>query len=406
MGPSRTLTTAAATLRRLLNRAIALVQFHHALVVVGMIHVDGNRALDQFLNLTQKRHFIVRTEAHCVTAGTRAGGAPDPVHIGIRLHGQIEIHHERDVLHIDATGGDVGRHQNIDLAAAVGLQGLLAGRLRFVAVDGVGTQAFRIQLFGQIFSTVFGARENEAQLAVGPVPALVQHLKHEVLLGLFTYEADGLLDLLRRRALRRDADLFGVMQHGLRKLGDLRRHGRREEERLPLLGQTGLDLANVADEAHVQHTVSLVEDESFDLREIDVPLLHQVEQAPRAGHQNIEPLIEHLDLGLLRNAAVDHTGAELDILAIHRKTLGHLTGELTGGSQHEVADTPAECLTWTLGDAVEQRQREGCRLARAGLRTGQEVALLQEHGDRLGLNRRRRGVALFSEGALDRCGQR
>jgi hypothetical protein len=47
----------------------------------------------------------------------RASGAPDAVHVGIAVAGRVEVDHVGDVLDVDPAGGDVGRHQGVDLAA-------------------------------------------------------------------------------------------------------------------------------------------------------------------------------------------------------------------------------------------------------------------------------------------------
>ena len=48
------------------------------------------------------------------------------------------------------------------------------------------------------------------------------------------------------------------------QLLDFRRHGGREEQRLPLLRQAADDSPNVGHEAHVEHPVGFVEDENLD----------------------------------------------------------------------------------------------------------------------------------------------
>ena len=53
-----------------------------------------------------------------------------------------------DALHVDATGGDVGGHQDPDLAGAEALEGQLAGALGLVAVDRLGAMAAFLELFG------------------------------------------------------------------------------------------------------------------------------------------------------------------------------------------------------------------------------------------------------------------
>ena len=41
------------------------------------------------------------------------------------------------------------------------------------------------------------------------------------------------------------------------------------------------------DKAHVEHTISFVEDQNLDLIQTHVPLTNQVEKAARRGYENV-----------------------------------------------------------------------------------------------------------------------
>ena len=84
----------------------------------------------------------------------------------------------------------------------------------------------------------------------------------------------------------RDPHRIARMRGG--ELRDVGRHGRREEQRLARLRQQRDDLPHVADEAHVEHPVGLVEDEDLDAVEPDMALPDQVEQPPRRRHQDVD----------------------------------------------------------------------------------------------------------------------
>ena len=53
---------------------------------------------------------------------------------------------------------------------------------------------------------------------------------------------------------------------------------------------------DVADEAHVEHPVRLVEHENLDVRQVDGALLVMVEQTARRGDQNVDAALELRDL--------------------------------------------------------------------------------------------------------------
>jgi hypothetical protein len=56
---------------------------------------------------------------------------------------------------------------------------------------------------------------------------------------------------------------LGSLRNFGRQLLDRRRHGRREEQGLPRLGQLRADFLDVGDEAHVEHPVGFVDDQQL-----------------------------------------------------------------------------------------------------------------------------------------------
>ena len=82
---------------------------------------------------------------------------------------------------------------------------------------------------------------------------------------------DVLLDLFGGADLRRDLDAQRVAEEAFGKLADLARHGGGEQHRLPRrAGRAATIVADVADEAEVEHAVGLVEHEMRDLIEQQV----------------------------------------------------------------------------------------------------------------------------------------
>ncbi len=96
---------------------------------------------------------------------------------------------------------------------------------------------------------------------------------------------DALGDAVDGRGHRRHRHAGGVAQHGFGELGDVLRHGGREEQRLALDRQLGDDFADVVDEAHVEHAVGFVEHQELDLAELQPVALDEIEQAAGGRHQ-------------------------------------------------------------------------------------------------------------------------
>ena len=53
------------------------------------------------------------------------------------------------------------------------------------------------------------------------------------------------------------------------------------------------------DKAHVEHAVGLVEDKILDRAELELALVHEVEQAARRGDDDIDAAGQRVDLGFL-----------------------------------------------------------------------------------------------------------
>ena len=127
------------------------------------------------------------------------------------------------------------------------------------------------------------------------------------------------------------------MQEGLGEAGDFRRHGRREEQRLPREGHQFADALDVGNEAHVEHAVGLVDDEDLDAREQQLAAVEEVEQPARRRDQHVRAA--H-DLGFLiaeRDAADQQRHVELVVCAIFGEALLDLRRQLAGRLENQGA---------------------------------------------------------------------
>ena len=91
---------------------------------------------------------------------------------------------------------------------------------------------------------------------------------------------------------------------------DLIGERRREEQVLAARRQDREDLADVADEAHVEHPVGLVEDEDLDPRQVDGALAEMVEQPAGRRDDDLGAAAQGADLRIEADAAVDRRRAD------------------------------------------------------------------------------------------------
>ncbi len=160
----------------------------------------------------------------------------------------------------------------------------LAGVLRFVAVDRRGADAARLKMTVDAVSPVLGAGKDQR----APDRRVLQDLRQRRALLGGGDEHDALLDAIDGGRGRRHLDAHRVAQQALRQMLDLRRHGRREQEGLTRLRHARHDLLDRTNETEIQHAVGLVQHQHGDAVEPDVTLLHQVEEPPRRGDDDVE----------------------------------------------------------------------------------------------------------------------
>ena len=158
------------------------------------------------------------------------------------------------------------------------------------------------------------------------------------------------------------------------------------------------DLADVADEAHVEHPVGLVEDEDLDPRQVDGPLADVVEQAARRRDDDLGTGAQRADLRIEADAAVDGGRADGVLGAVGPDALLDLERELAGRGQDQRADDARAAGRTRRMEALEHRQHEGGRLAGAGLGAGEDVAAREDERDGLGLDGGGFRVALVGDG--------
>ncbi len=136
-----------------------------------------------------------------------------------------------------------------------------------------------------------------------------------------------------------------------------------------------------------------IEHQDFDPVELEGPLLLQVHQATRGGHQHIGAAAQSADLGIGADATKHHITAQVEIAAIGHHTLGHLGGQFSGRRQHQ-GPHHAGAGGGTMAQALQQRQGEAGGFTGTGLGRRHHIPALQHRWNALALDRRGGSVAL------------
>ena len=133
--------------------------------------------------------------------------------------------------------------------------------------------------------------------------------------------------------------------------------GAGEEQVLPcpVLWQQCQHLADIVDEAHVEHPVGLVQHQDLHPGEIHRPLADVVEEPPRRGHQDIDALAQLLDLRVDLDAAEDHRRAQREVAAVGLHALADLGGQFAGGGENQRAHRALAAGDRVVVQALQQR---------------------------------------------------
>ena len=103
------------------------------------------------------------------------------------------------------------------------------------------------------------------------------------------------------------------------------------------LRQQGQNAADVADEAHVEHAIRLVQHQDLDAAQVDGLLLHVIEQTTRRGDQDLDAAPERRHLGLHADPTVDHGGRARQVRTIGAHAFLYLSSQLAGRRQDQHA---------------------------------------------------------------------
>ena len=367
---------------------VDLVRGGHAHLLHGLTGglLDGAQQV-----LLARRH---EEDGLALAPGT--AGAPDAVHVGLGVVGDVVVDHQGDPLDVQTAGCNVRGHEDVDLAVAQRVHGALAQVLWDVTVDRGGGVAAGLELVRDLLRGGLGAHEDDDAVVVLDL----EHAGHGVqLVGAHDLHV-ALAGVGARGGLGLDRDLLGVPQVLLRDPADCLGHGRGEQRDLLLLRGLGQDLLHVLGEAHAQHLVGLVQHHVRDVVELQRALGEVVDHATGRAHDHLRAALEPGQLRAVGGAAVHgQDGEVLQVRGVRAERLGHLQRELTGGGQHEHAG--AALRTVQVGELRELGQRghrERGGLAGAGLGQAHDVPAAEQCGDGGGLDGRGVLVAHLVQG--------
>ena len=222
----------------------------------------SDREPGQLFDIAQVSALLVTAQRDRYAARTGARRSADAVNIIFRNVGQLEVDNVRYALHVDPARGDVGSDEDSGAAGAKAGECAFALRLRLVAVDRDGLDAGAVQMPHDPVGTMLGAGEHEHPVERG----ILQQSRKRLPLPIARDEDDALIHQLHRRRWRRDGHLEGIVEVRFGQRRDGSRHGRREQQGLPLPRQQRHDPPQGVNKAEIEHSIGLVQNQDLDAR--------------------------------------------------------------------------------------------------------------------------------------------
>jgi len=118
-------------------------------------------ALDQVFDVPKVSPLGRVAKRNRLPAGAGPRRPPDTMDVTFRFVGKLEVYDVGDTIDIDATRGNIGRHQDPRVAVAKLFESPLAGALGFVAVDCLNGDATFAELVGDPVGAMLGAGEHD-----------------------------------------------------------------------------------------------------------------------------------------------------------------------------------------------------------------------------------------------------
>lgn len=239
---------------------------------------------------------------------------------------------------------------------------------------------------GNVVSNALGTNEDEALVGL-VVHDLLKVLDHLVTLLRLCNNLDNLRDAVVSREIEgTNVDLDEVSQEIGSHGSDLLGPGGGPHERLSVRANLTDNLSDLGLETHVQHAISLVENQVSNTAEVGLAALDHIDQTSGGGNADLDTLSKVADLRATGNTTVDTGVSDARGATKLGDLLLNLNSQLTGGSQDQDNGSIARSQK-RLGVNVDDGGKTvGKGLSGTSLGDTDNITTREGHGPALRLN--------------------
>ena len=340
-----------------------------------------NLCLGESLDRLQLVDARTRHERYRPTLSARPACTADPVDVVLGIIRQVVVDHEFEVIDVDATGGDVGRHEECKRRLLEVIHHPRPLGLRHTAVEAFGRTSSSHERVGEFLDHLLRVAEDQAALDVVKIDQPSERVKLCVM-------PDLVIDLIDQRRPG-DNSLLDLHQLGVTGMTadqrlDGRGNGRREKHRLPLGGGRREDLLDILPESHVEHPVGLVEHHQLHPGQVERVAGQMVRKPSWRAHHDVRAPLQFDELPFVGCAPVNrHRSHALLADGEFVNLVGDLGGQLPGGSEDQHLRNRFRRV-----DPLDRRNAKRGGLARSRLRLADHVVSSHDQRNRRRLDRR------------------
>jgi hypothetical protein len=288
--------------------------------------------------------------------------------------------------HTDTTRSHISGNHDGALALLEFVENPITLLLLLVTVDGKGWPAVLSEEASDLVGDTLGASEDEA-LVVLVLHDLLEVLDHLVALLELGNDLDDLGDaVVGGKVHGTDVDLDEVVLEVLGERANLLGPCSGPHASLTVRANLAKNLADLGLETHVEHTISLIEDEVGNAAKVGLSRLEHVDQTARGGDTHLDTASEISDLLTLGDTTVDTGVANARRFAELVNFSLNLDSELTGGGEDEDDGTVTGREERLGVDVDDRRKTVGEGLSGTGLGNTSDIATGESHGPALALN--------------------